>query len=454
GTGGSYNRAVDTATKVITLAIANGSTAQLTATALSPLANQAIKDATTDENGKVDKTTNLILHGILGAVEAQVNGGSALGGAAAAITGEVTAELLAKTIYGKSASELDERERQNISSLSSLTGALAATITAQTDGTATDSTTTVVNAATGQAIAESAVENNYLNSAKHQEKTYLLNQLAKGELTEKGRERLDELIQEDLATNKALFDACRSAYSAECAAARKDAIAAKETYTALTYHLPKEKQQGYQEIADLLNSTTPEANIARVMYEGYVEGYKNYGFNQEESEELASYTLAGYTIAGALSGVKINPQGILNKAKSLAQYEVIVEPGTLGSNFGNVRIIKKTSAIPHPEPIAAGNGLIYQSNPKHTQGGAGNRPNAGIEPKNSFALFEKSVLVDNQRFAIDEMGNIHQFTDSNSDSGWHWAGATNDKFAPLKLQNDVKSELRKMPGQSNNKRLK
>ncbi|WP_446230390.1 toxin C-terminal domain-containing protein [Pasteurella testudinis] len=38
---------------------------------------------------------------------------------------------------------------------------MAATVTAQADGTATDSTTTLVNAATGQAIAESAVENNY-----------------------------------------------------------------------------------------------------------------------------------------------------------------------------------------------------------------------------------------------------------------------------------------------------
>ncbi|MGR3808231.1 two-partner secretion domain-containing protein [Pasteurella testudinis] len=163
GTGGSYQRAVDTATKVISLAIANGNTTQLTATALSPLANQAIKDATTDENGKVDKTTNLILHGILGAVEAQINGGSALGGAAAAMTGEATADLLAKAIYNKTADQLDERERANISSLSSLTGALAATVTAQADGTATDSTTTLVNAATGKAIAESAVENNYLS---------------------------------------------------------------------------------------------------------------------------------------------------------------------------------------------------------------------------------------------------------------------------------------------------
>ncbi|MGV6988169.1 hemagglutinin repeat-containing protein [Testudinibacter sp. P80/BLE/0925] len=162
GTGGDYSRALDTASKVISLALANGSSTQLLATALSPEANKLIKASTTDKEGNVDKAANLLLHGILSAVEAQVNGGSALGGAAAAMTGEATAELLATTIYGKSASELNERERQNISALSSLSGALAATVTAQADGTATDSTTTLVNAAAGQAIAESAVENNNL----------------------------------------------------------------------------------------------------------------------------------------------------------------------------------------------------------------------------------------------------------------------------------------------------
>ncbi|SMB80007.1 Pre-toxin domain with VENN motif-containing protein [Pasteurella testudinis DSM 23072] len=191
GTGGSYQRAVDTATKVITLAIANGNSAQLTATALSPLANQAIKDATTDENGKVDKTTNLILHGILGAVEAQVNGGSALGGAAAAMTGEATADLLAKAIYNKTADQLDERERANISSLSSLTGALAATVTAQADGTATDSTTTLVNAATGKAIAESAVENNSLSGDEFRRKL------------EEDKERYKQKVRDELGNNTA-----------------------------------------------------------------------------------------------------------------------------------------------------------------------------------------------------------------------------------------------------------
>ncbi|TNH00340.1 hypothetical protein FHQ26_12240, partial [Testudinibacter sp. TR-2022] len=54
----------------------------------------------------------------------------------------------------------------NISSLSSLTGALAATVTAQADGTATDRTTALVNVATGQAIAESTVENNLFRYVK------------------------------------------------------------------------------------------------------------------------------------------------------------------------------------------------------------------------------------------------------------------------------------------------
>ncbi len=50
----------------------------------------------------------------------------------------------------------------------------------------------------------------------------------------------------------------------------------------------------------------------------------------------------------------------------------------------------KGSAIPVPTPTKASNGLVYQSNSKHTLGGEGNRPNAGIEPKNSLTNFENN----------------------------------------------------------------
>ena len=68
---------------------------------------------------------------------------------------------------------------------------------------------------------------------------------------------------------------------------------------------------------------------------------------------------------------------------------------------------------------------IYKSNPKHTLDQTGNRPNAGIEPKNSFELFENSFQSGNKRYSIDSDGNIHQFTHTNKgDNTWHWAGRT------------------------------
>jgi len=51
----------------------------------------------------------------------------------------------------------------------------------------------------------------------------------------------------------------------------------------------------------------------------------------------------------------------------------------------------KGSAIPVPEPVTTHNGLVYKSNPKHTLGQQGNRPNAGIEPKDSISLFKQSI---------------------------------------------------------------
>ncbi|MPW65041.1 polymorphic toxin-type HINT domain-containing protein [Moraxella catarrhalis] len=98
---------------------------------------------------------------------------------------------------------------------------------------------------------------------------------------------------------------------------------------------------------------------------------------------------------------------------------------------------------------------IYKSNPKHTLGQTGNRPNAGIEPKNSFELFEESKVIGKQRFSVDENGDIHRFMNSNSPDGWHWAGSTADKSAPLQLTNEQKATLKKLfPEHKSNKRLK
>ncbi len=51
----------------------------------------------------------------------------------------------------------------------------------------------------------------------------------------------------------------------------------------------------------------------------------------------------------------------------------------------------KGSAIPVSVPTKASNGLVYQSNGKHTPGQLGYNRNAGTEPKNSIQLFGSSI---------------------------------------------------------------
>ena len=158
GTGGSNKRAVDTATAVITTLMAGGSNAQVATAALSPEVNRLIKQVTTDENGNVDTAKNLILHGILSAIESQANGGNALAGAAAGITAEAAANVLAEVLYNKEAKDLTDSQRQNIIALSSAVGGIAS---ATTNG-GNSTITTVNDVAIGVETGKRAVENNYL----------------------------------------------------------------------------------------------------------------------------------------------------------------------------------------------------------------------------------------------------------------------------------------------------
>lgn len=105
----------------------------------------------------------------------------------------------------------------------------------------------------------------------------------------------------------------------------------------------------------------------------------------------------------------------------------------------------KGSAVPVFEPVMASNGLMYQSNPKHTPGQIGNRPNAGVEPKNSLELFSNSIADsgnNNHRYAQDAEGNIHRFFRTNNDM-FHWSGSSGDKTSALKKDN-IPNEIKKI----------
>ncbi|PWF24685.1 hemagglutinin repeat-containing protein [Corticimicrobacter populi] len=108
-----------------------------------------------------------------------------------------------------------------------------------------------------------------------------------------------------------------------------------------------------------------------------------------------------------------------------------------------------TSALPVPEPVSTPHGM-YKSNPKHTLGQRGSGPNAGVEPRNSLALFEKSVPDPSgkgsssyTRYAVDESGNVHRFFSSNGE--YHWSGSTGDALSKLRKE-QIPIEIRRLLG--------
>jgi len=104
----------------------------------------------------VNEPANLIAHAVLGAVVAQVQGNSALAGAAGAATGEYIAQQL---YPGVSRDKLNETQKQYISELSTLAAGLAG-------GIAGDTT---AGAVVGAQAGKNAVENNSLAGDKARE---------------------------------------------------------------------------------------------------------------------------------------------------------------------------------------------------------------------------------------------------------------------------------------------
>ena len=103
--------------------------------------------------------------------------------------------------------------------------------------------------------------------------------------------------------------------------------------------------------------------------------------------------------------------------------------------------------VPVPERKKASNGLGYKSNPKHTPGQPGNRPNAGTEPRDSFELFGDSTPSNKnprQRYTYEKStGTLHRFSPTENDGSlWHWSGSTNQGPNSLKgsqVPNDIKN---------------
>ena len=166
GIGSEKGMAIRAVTAALQAAAQNDTAGSLVALA-SPYLNQKIHEMTAGDTAK-DKATNLMAHALLSAVEFQVTGKDPLTGAVAGVTGEATAEIIARA-YGKPVSELTANEKENISTLSQLAGGLAAALTAKANGTTTEQGGNFLAATSGAETAKRAVENNYLSIADVQD---------------------------------------------------------------------------------------------------------------------------------------------------------------------------------------------------------------------------------------------------------------------------------------------
>ncbi|MGU9760052.1 hemagglutinin repeat-containing protein [Serratia marcescens] len=152
GTGSDLQKAAQAVTGALT-ALAGNNLAGALASGASPYLATEIKKRVGEEN----IAANAMAHAVLGAVTAQLNNQSAAAGGLGAGGGELAARYIAGQLFpGKTAEQLSESEKQQVSALSQLAAGLAG-------GLATGDT---AGAVTGGQAGKNAVDNNYLSSTE------------------------------------------------------------------------------------------------------------------------------------------------------------------------------------------------------------------------------------------------------------------------------------------------
>ncbi|MCS4273094.1 hypothetical protein M2416_003580 [Raoultella sp. BIGb0132] len=149
GTGSSVQQAIQAATAAVQ-GLAGGDLKAALAGGAAPYVAEVIGHySNLDDAGKV------AAHAVVNAALAAAQNQSALAGAAGAATGELIG-IIATQMYGKTVSELDETQRQTVSTLATLAAGLAG-------GLAGDSSASAVS---GAQAGKTTVENNYLSSTQ------------------------------------------------------------------------------------------------------------------------------------------------------------------------------------------------------------------------------------------------------------------------------------------------
>ena len=431
GIGSEKGMAIRAVTAALQAAAQNDTAGSIVALA-SPYLNKTIHEMTAGDTAK-DKATNLMAHALLSAVEFQVTGKDPLTGAVAGVTGEATAEIIARA-YGKPVSELTANEKENISTLSQLAGGLAAALTAKANGTTAEQGGNFLAATSGAETAKRAVENNYVMAIT----------------------RASALV---------CSRACIKAIEAGLGISLGVGLTTDEekaAFLAGTSQDPEKISRLSKEQVDYLNRQILSKGL--LFDNSSILGSHVWIPNADGGFTPIDPSLVTTTYGGKQV---IDPRIFVNHTGGVeypADYNLPTHTGgnqtvtndkdshiLVGgeSQVGDWRdsVVTRDNRLPIPEPIKANNGLIIESNSKHTLGGTGNRPNAGIEPKDSLKLFESSVEGGKKRYAIDSEGRIHQFNSNKEGDRWHWAGRTGkdqrveQRINPSDINKDVYERL-------------
>ena len=412
-TGGSQRLVIDSALNVISTALAGRPAAEVVASGLSPAVNNQIKKATTDAKGNVNTALNLTAHALWGAVEAYAGNRNVAAGAAGAAGGEVAAHFLASTLYNKSPENLSEEEKRTVSSLSQVAAGIAG-------GSLSDSSDGAIIAAK---TAKNAVENNNFVALAAEGFTLVCSRT------------------------------CLQALSGIAGVSIGIGLSPNEKEVAIVAAAMRDPEA----MSKLTKEQVSYINEQILTDGGFVNNKELFGDKVWVPNADGGYMPVDPSLVTTTYGGKpvVDPRIFVNHTGGIeypADYNLPTNTGgnqilnndkgshiLVGgeSQVGDWKdgIMVRDNRLPIPEPIKANNGLTIESNSKHTLGGMGNRPNAGIEPKDSLKLFESSIEGGKKRYALDNEGRIHQFNSNKEGSVWHWAGRTGKDQAPAQRIN-------------------
>ncbi len=383
---------------------------------------------------EADYLTHKLAHALAGCAAGAAAQGTCKDGAIGAAVGEMVAELVPTPTAGASKATVDAYNTK-VKAYSQL---IAGGVAAYSGGNAQSAITT----------AEIAVQNNYLSKPQLVALQGELNTCQTSNCTETQTNAILDKYAKLSATNDAALAACTTQV---CVDTHRKALAdAAGLSTSVMWQVGNARgnpqligelmgRQNQASSLQYLQGRAERIEQARKQLDQYVstncQGLTQAacGTKLQQSQAFAS-TLTDIFVGFTPAGIAVDIKDLL-QAKTMGDYSLAVLGTVLpGIGDGIKGLMKANNALPIPAKIVAQNGLKIESNTKHTPGQLGNRPNAGIEPRNSLELFNNSIPDPKKQgvqWSVDADGGIHRFSGKGGDGTYHWNGSTSDNRNPM-----------------------